>query len=131
MSAPLVVPVAGLQYYHYRRDDGMGGRAEPRAGDPITLVHEPGNRHDRFAIEVWWRNGVKLGHLPRDTARDFAPLIDAGVGLVARVSDPGRGCTWSMTVALSGPAVERLEADELETDLPESMPWPADEDLPF
>ena len=63
--------------------------------------------------------------------RDRGQLMDAGVGLVARVADPGRGRTWSMTVALSGPAVERLEADEPETDLPGCVSWAADEDLPF
>ena len=132
MSAPLVVPVAGLQYYAYHRDDGLGGRVEPRKGDPVALVREPGNRHDRNAVQVWWRNAHQIGHLSRDDAADLAPLMDRGLGVVACVVDPGRGHAWSMKVALSGPAVERLEAGDPEpADLPGCVSWPADEDLPF
>lgn len=131
MSAPHVVPVAGLQYYAYHRDDGLGGRVEPRAGDPLTLVRDPENRHDSFAIEVWWRNGYKLGHLPREDAADLAPLMDRGLGVVARVADPGRGRTWSMMVALTGPALDRLAVGDSEPDLSGWVPWPAGEECPF
>ncbi len=51
----------------------------------LTLVREPGNRHDRNAIRVEWR-GQKLGYVPRAENRVIAPALDAGDRLSARVS---------------------------------------------
>ncbi len=106
----VLCPVAGLQFYDYWRDDGLGGRAVPAEGDRVSLVRQPDNAHDRRAIEVWWKNGVRLGHLPRPWARRLAPWMDIGLHVSAAIRDPGNGSAWSMTLALHGPLVDHLAA---------------------
>ena len=73
-------PLAGSQYYAV----GELWR-EMRVGDPLTLVREPDNRHDRNAIRVEWR-GHKLGYVPRADNRAVAAALDDGDKLVARIS---------------------------------------------
>lgn len=72
-------PLAGFQYY--------GGKIlwdEMREGDRLTLVREPGNRHDPYAVRVEWR-GTKLGYLPRSDNRAVAAEIDKGTPIGARI----------------------------------------------
>ena len=73
-------PLAGSQYYALSTV-----WQEIRAGDALTLVREPGNRHDSNAIRVEWR-GQKLGYVPRAANRVIAEALDAGERLSARVS---------------------------------------------
>ena len=73
-------PLAGSQYYAV----GELWR-EMRVGDPLTLIREPDNRHDRNAIRVEWR-GRKLGYVPRAENRAVAAALDGGDRLVARIS---------------------------------------------
>jgi hypothetical protein len=73
-------PLAGSQYYALGNYWG-----EIRTGDALTLVREPGNRHDRHAIRVEWR-GHQLGYVPRAQNRMLAAAMDAGDKLSARVS---------------------------------------------
>ena len=59
-------PLAGSQYY------AVGAQwAALRVGDPLALIREPDNRHDRNAIRVEWR-GHKLGYVPRAENRAVA-----------------------------------------------------------
>ena len=73
-------PLAGSQYY---------AMAEVwhliRPGDRLTLVREPGNRHDRNAVRVDW-NGQQIGYVPRAENRAVARALDAGETLEARVA---------------------------------------------
>ena len=73
-------PLAGSQYYAV----GEFWR-EMQVGDPLTLIREPDNRHDRNAIRVEWR-GHQLGYVPRAGNRVIAAAFDAGDKLTARVS---------------------------------------------
>lgn len=73
-------PLAGFRHYeapHLWR--------EMRAGDPLTLVREPDNPHDRNAVRVEWRR-FKLGYVPRAQNEAVARLLDRGTLLEARVS---------------------------------------------
>lgn len=72
-------PLAGSQYYAV----GELWR-EMRPGDALTLVREPGNRHDAQAIRIEWR-GRKLGYLPRAANRAASAAMDAGDRLTARL----------------------------------------------
>lgn len=72
-------PLAGFQYY--------GGKIlwdEMREGDRLTLVREPDNPYDAFAVRVEWR-GAKLGYLPRNQNRDVAGEMDRGTQVGARI----------------------------------------------
>lgn len=51
-------------------------------GDALTLVREPANEYDRYAVRVDWR-GRKLGYIPRDRNRSIAVLLDTGASLPA------------------------------------------------
>ena len=73
-------PLAGSQYYAL--DTFWSGI---RVGDPLTLIREPDNRHDRNAIRVEWR-GRELGYVPRAENRAVAAALDGGDRLVARIS---------------------------------------------
>jgi hypothetical protein len=73
-------PLAGSQYY------ALGDFwSEIKVGDPLSLIREPENRHDRNAIRVEWR-GHQLGYVPRAENRAVAAAMDAGDKLTARVS---------------------------------------------
>jgi len=73
-------PLAGSQYYAVAEL-----WSQIRVGDHLTLVREPGNRHDPQAIRVEW-NGRQLGYVPRAENRAVATALDAGEKLEARVS---------------------------------------------
>ena len=55
-----------------------------RVGDPLTLQREPGNPHDRNAIQVLWQ-GHLLGFVPRRENKVIARALDRNEPLIARV----------------------------------------------
>ena len=67
-----VLPVVGTSY----RSDALHDPAFA-AGQPLSLVTEPDNPHDRNAVGIWDANRSKqVGFLPRE----FAPVL-VGPGL--------------------------------------------------
>ena len=93
-------PLAGSQYYAAATVWGA-----IRVGDRLTLVREPDNRHDRYAIRVEWQ-GHKLGYVPRVENRAAAQALDAGEKLEAHVTrlrddpDPWRRVEFSVHLIL-------------------------------
>ena len=73
-------PLAGFRHYEA---PNLWGEIQP--GDPLVLVREPGNPHDRNAVRVEWRT-FKLGYVPRAENQAVALQLDRGSLLVARVS---------------------------------------------
>jgi HIRAN domain len=59
--------------------------SELRIGDPLELVREPDNPHDRNAVRVDWR-GRKLGYVPRAENEALAWAMDRGERVTARIS---------------------------------------------
>ncbi len=56
----------------------------------LRLRWEPSNKHDTNAIEVIGQWGVgyssgKIGYVPRDIAKELAPMIDRGEAVVATI----------------------------------------------
>lgn len=97
--------IAGLQFYDYHRhDEDLDVIVMPADGDRLQLVRDPENPHDGNAIRVVWRNDRQLGHVPRDLARDVAPLLDAGAPGRAYVVDAGDGGAWSCRALIVGAA---------------------------
>lgn len=93
-------PLAGSQYYAL---DDVWTRIA--VGDPLTLIREADNRHDRHAVRVEWQ-GRKLGYLPRAENRIVATAMDAGDRLKGRVvgisnhPDPWRRVEFEVYIEL-------------------------------
>lgn len=103
-----VTEIAGLQFYDYGTPGLDGEAVIPRDGDRLVLVRAPENRHDGNAVEVWWRNSARLGHLPRKVAAVVAGPLDEGVPLRAYVAKGGTGEAWSAEALLVGEPVREL-----------------------
>lgn len=65
----------GLEHYQERHADSRPGRT-------ATLVREPDNEYDPFAVAVY-ADGVKVGYVPKAMARRVAKQLDADVELAA------------------------------------------------
>lgn len=72
-------PVAGFQYH-----DGEAVWSRLSAGDPLRLLREPGNPHDRRAVAVYWGD-AKLGYVPRVANTAVSQMMDRGERLTARI----------------------------------------------
>lgn len=80
------------------------------AGEPVSLVREPGNPHDRHAVRVDTVRGVTIGYLKRDD-RWISELIDEGVpvrGIVNGITGgttrkPSRGCVLRLRIGGKNP----------------------------
>ncbi len=72
-------PLAGYQYHR-------AAAIWPflRVGEPLRLMREPNNPHDRHAVAVWFRN-EHLGYIPRRENRSLARLMDQGERLEAKI----------------------------------------------
>lgn len=109
-----IVTVAGLQFYCYGRwDDVLDRLVIPERGDRLALMRRPENPQDQHAVEIWWRDGHQLGHVPRGLAAELAPQLDAGAACRAYVLDPGDGEAWSLRALLVGPAAGPLHRQEI------------------
>ena len=73
-------PLAGFRYA-----EASQVWSELRIGDPLELVREPDNPHDRNAVRVNWR-GHKLGYVPRAENEALAWAMDRGERVTARIS---------------------------------------------
>ena len=49
-----------------------------RTGQTVFLARDPSNPHDENAIEIRVEDGHQIGYVPREYAREMAPLLDAG-----------------------------------------------------
>jgi hypothetical protein len=74
---------AGLAHH-----DAKAVWGQMRVGDPLDLVRERDNAHDRNAVLVAWR-GHPLGYVPRTENEAVARQIDRGSRLSARVASIG------------------------------------------
>lgn len=66
--------VAGVAYEG--RAKVVDRHLEP--GDTVFLARDPGNAYDSNAIEARLRQGYQIGYVPREDAREMAPLLDRG-----------------------------------------------------
>ncbi len=83
--------VAGFRFY-----DGPRLIGRIRVGERLTLVAEPDNPYDEFAMVIL-RNGRKLGYVPRSDNRHLSRLLRQGATLTCEVAaaDPTE-VTWQM-----------------------------------
>lgn len=70
-------------------------------GTRLVLRRDPGWRYDPGAIAVLTEQGQGLGYLPPARTRALAALMDAGVGLEARVGSEATGLRVSILYPVS------------------------------
>ncbi len=76
--------------------------ADLRPGRPLTVMREPNNPHDPYAVGIGDARGQVVGYVSRAKARRMATLLDSGEQLVAvsmQGTGPGRPCTAVTFVA--------------------------------
>ncbi len=80
------------------------------SGEAIELVHERGNRHDRWAVQVLRKSGEQIGYLPREQSKDFVARMQRGDVYVAGLVEvtggtrekPSRGAVLYILEAPAG-----------------------------
>ncbi len=72
--------VAGIQYHNA---EALWPHLRP--GDQLTLVREPYNHHDRYAVALHWRD-QKIGYIPRRENVVIAQMLDRGKRLEANIT---------------------------------------------
>ena len=59
-----------------------------RVGEMLRLQHNPGNAHDKYAVEAYLASsGAMLGHISKDYSRKYSELLVQGAVLSAKVSE--------------------------------------------
>ncbi|MCL6473336.1 MAG: HIRAN domain-containing protein [Firmicutes bacterium] len=74
--------VAGVSYYDFSDPSAINDLC---VGAPLILKREPGNTYDGRAIEVFTKDGKKVGYIPRHLNRIPASLMDQGIDLKAKI----------------------------------------------
>ena len=80
---PILLQESPLAGYQYHRGPGIWPFLQP--GERLILRREPANRHDPYAIAVWFRND-HLGYVPRRENQTLAQMMDRGEQLEARIT---------------------------------------------
>ena len=83
MDAPhySISAVAGMQY----RPDWPKVQGRIRDKAVLKLEAEPGNKHDPFAVKVFFE-GTHIGYLPRHDSERVSKLLKRGIRVEATVS---------------------------------------------
>ena len=76
----IITKLSGVTFKDAQKNIKTFGR--PDIGS-FALVREPNNAFDPNAIRVTVAGVIHLGYLPRDVAKELAPLMDAGRQLMA------------------------------------------------
>jgi len=95
-----IIKVKGVTFKNAQRNIRTFGCGD---FDSYTLVREPDNPHDPNAIRVTVARVVFLGYVPKDLAKELAPLMDEGrkftAFFVCRNEDPSHR-TVGLTVRI-------------------------------
>lgn len=73
------ISIAGYSYY-----EGSECIETLKCGEVLTIQAEPLNEHDKFAIELFYRD-IKLGYVPRYENEVLSRLLQSGASLQCKV----------------------------------------------
>jgi hypothetical protein len=79
----LTLAVVGLDYANADRSNRRSEAMMTLPGEPVRLVPEPRNKHDRNAIAVIGPRGIQLGYLSAERAPYVGGRIARGEEMVA------------------------------------------------
>ncbi|KAL4458507.1 hypothetical protein ABPG75_013372 [Micractinium tetrahymenae] len=82
--------IVGIQYYE----------GEVNKNEMVSLIREPENPYDRWAVRVDNVRGQRVGHLPRVLVCHLAPLMDEGLVVVEGIVPRGTNNVYKMPVLL-------------------------------
>jgi len=99
--------------FYYSSQVAKRVAAELIRDEALSLIREPGNPHDPNAIRVYAKMVHPIGYVPRNIAKELAPLMDSQVNLI---------CTFVGWPAEQGDPKLRVRAHPLQ-DLPPEHPW--------
>lgn len=71
--------IAGFQYY-----DGKACIQNLKQNDPLSLLAEPANNYDKYAVEVYYQTN-KLGYIPKTDNKHISRILQAGGELTVKV----------------------------------------------
>lgn len=74
--------VAGYKYY-----EGYKALFTLKPGDEVILKREPENKHDDQAIEVYSKDGYKLGYVPMESNIVPVNIMDNNIPVIAKVKE--------------------------------------------
>jgi hypothetical protein len=77
---PKIIKLAGVSHGDCQKNIQM--YAGPGVGD-FELVREQDNPYDKNAIKVALFGHFELGYIPRQIAKELAPIMDSGMRFVA------------------------------------------------
>jgi hypothetical protein len=103
MKALKKVRLAGVTFGKCQENIRKWGKKETGS---YTLVREPDNPHDKYAIGVFYRR-YQLGYIPKDEAAKLALLMDSGKHFTAKFVQLN---TFTMSKVV-GLTVEIIEAE--------------------
>lgn len=89
-----------------------------RAGERLTLVREPDNEYDEFAIAVYSVSGRQIGYVKTELAERLCEQLDDGCGVAMYVKEVTGGVAGKPTlgvnvaVFVSEPGVSRVSYDD-------------------
>jgi hypothetical protein len=98
LTFPITTKISGVSYCQKNIERGVF------RSSVFRLHREPENIHDENAIYVT-ANYFRIGYIPRDLAQDVAPLLDAGIDLLAKfvrknVSSKAENATVGVTIEI-------------------------------
>ena len=86
--------VAGVTHMNSDGSERQRILSRCRVGEWVTLVREPNNQHDPYAVKVLNESGLQIGYLPMDITGNGRGIgwcvgenMDRGVEYIARISD--------------------------------------------
>lgn len=75
MTVFIACTIAGTKF---RDIEAQVTAARLKKGDPLVLVPEPDNKHDKYAVKVMTPEGTFLGYVPRVFSYEVAAAIAQG-----------------------------------------------------
>ena len=87
--------VAGAGYYDCKNDISL---LLPRT--PLFLRRQPDNPYDPNAVEIFLRNGAKVGYVPRTNSQEISQILNGGTDLWAQVTEPKATCIFDISIRI-------------------------------